>query len=105
MGAVEGGRGAAGQRGEWVGCCEEEGGAEAVVGVDSGWVRHCCCRVSVGWGRKWGLGGGESGLQDFSATIITWASCVGMSMSRVTISTGRRWRFLCSYPGMRNRNS
>ncbi len=34
MGAVEGGRGAAGEGGEGVGGCEEEGGAEAVVGMD-----------------------------------------------------------------------
>ena len=36
MGAVEGGGGALGEACEGVGRCEEEGGAEAVVGVDLG---------------------------------------------------------------------
>lgn len=40
--AVEGGRGAAGEGGEGVGRGEEEGGAEAVVGVDSRWGGHFC---------------------------------------------------------------
>lgn len=105
MGAVEGGRGAAGQRGEWVGCCEEEGGAEAVVGVDSRWVRHCCCRVSVGWGRWRGLGGEESGLRDFSATIVTWASCVGMSIVSCHYFHRAPLEILVQPSSMPNRNS
>lgn len=40
VGAVEGGRGAAREGGERVGGCEEEGGAEAVVGVDLRPVGH-----------------------------------------------------------------
>lgn len=43
MGAVEGGWGAVGEGGEGVGRCEEEGGAEAVVGVDFGLRGHYCC--------------------------------------------------------------
>lgn len=49
MSAVEGGRGAAGEGGERVGGCEEEGRAEAVVGVEVGhfffWVFGC----ELGW--------------------------------------------------------
>jgi len=46
---VEGGWSAVGEGGEGVGGCEEEGGAEAVVGLDGwcGWGGHCLLWVIV----------------------------------------------------------
>ena len=45
---VEGGRSASGERGELVCGCEEEGGADAVVGVDLGWEdRHGLEKLSA----------------------------------------------------------
>lgn len=41
MCVVEGGWGTAGEGGERVGGREEDGGAEAVVGLDGGWEGHC----------------------------------------------------------------
>lgn len=54
MCAVEGGRGALREVGDGVGGREEEGRAEAVVGVDVRWgVGHFGCRFEV-WGEMVG---------------------------------------------------
>ena len=69
MCAVEGGRGAVGQRGEGVGRCEEEGRAEAVVGVDLNlsWFGHCFLGDALGLANGVGL---------------RWCICVGGGRGR-----------------------
>lgn len=110
MCAVERGRGATGEGGEGVGCCEEEGGAEAVVGVALRWIGHFChyfcgdglglAERFLGWmvsGNVQVLAGGKMGSGDlghfcservfkFQLFVLRYVFCV----SNVAVSSGRR---------------
>lgn len=65
MRVVEGWRGAVGEGGEGVGGCEEEGRAEAVVGVDAWWVGHLD-----------GGGGVVDGLSSFGLKLLEFRAAI-----------------------------